>query len=218
MAASEPSAITAIEPQKKNPDRVSVFLDGEFAIGVHAEVLLAAGLYVGRRISVTELQELALKEETRRARESALTLLGVRARSRKELRVRLQQKGYDPSAVAGALDSLERSGFVDDAEFSQSWVRGRTGGRPMGPNRLAAELRQKGVERELIDEALQTIDPEMELELALTVGRQKVEQMRGDTPAEKQAARRKLTAMLQRRGFTWQTCSRALDILLQNDE
>lgn len=218
MSPSEPSSITSIEPQKKHLDRVSVFVDGEFVIGVHAEVIAAAGFWVGQPISVSELQALAAREEARKARESALTLLGVRARSRKELRDRLLQKGYAPEAADEALASLERGGFVNDAEFSEAWVRGRTGGRLMGPNRLSAELRQKGVDRELIDQALQTIDPEMELDLALTVGRQKVEQFRGETPQEQREGRRKLAALLQRRGFSWNTCTRVLDILLNDDE
>lgn len=218
MFHSEPSSITSIEPQKKYPDRVSVFVDGEFVIGVHIEVIAIAGLWVGQPISVPELQTLAAREEARKARESALNLLGVRARSRKELRDRLLQKGFAPEAADEALQGLERSGFVNDAEFSEAWVRGRTGGRPMGPNRLSAELRQKGVDRELIDQALQAIDPEMELDLALTVGRQKVEQFRGKTPQEQREGRRKLAALLQRRGFSWNTCTRVLDILLNDDE
>lgn len=211
MSGSETSAITAIEPQVKHPDRVSVFVDGEWAIGVHAEVAAAAGLRVGQQITVAALQELARSEELRRARESALHLLGYRARSRAELQRALLHKGYDPELVQEALEALGRSGLIDDAEFSRSWVRARTGSRPLGPNRIAAELRQKGVEREMIAEALEAVDPDRELDLALAVGRRKIEQLRGeDAPT----ARRKLASALMRRGFGWEVSARVLDIVL----
>lgn len=215
MADPERSSITAIEPQVKRPDRVSIFVDGEFALGTHLEVAAAAGLRVGQTVNVEQLQALARAEELRRVRDSALHFLGYRARSRLEIKRRLTQKGYDPELIDEALQALARSGLVDDAEFSRSWVRARTGSRPMGPTRIAAELRQKGVERELIEEALQPVDPETELGLALAVGRRKVERMRDE---DLRTARQKLGAALMRRGFSWEVCSKALDILLQPEE
>jgi regulatory protein len=215
MAESECSSITAIEPQVKRPERVSIFVDGEFALGTHAEVAVAAGLRVGQTVDVSQLQALARSEELRRARDSALHFLGYRARSRLEIRRKLVQKGYEPELVEETLQGLARSGLIDDAEFSRSWVRLRTAGRPMGPNRIAAELRQKGIERELIDEALEPVDPETELGLALAVGRRKVEQLRSE---DVRSARQKLGAALMRRGFSWDVCSKALDILLRAED
>jgi regulatory protein len=170
---------------------------------------------VGDCVSVPDLQALARKEELRRVRDSALLLLGYRARSRAELRRRLERKGYDPDLVEEALAALGRNGLVNDAEFSQSWVRARTGSRPMGRNRIAAELRQKGVERETIEQALEPLDPGVEADLALAVGRQKVEQLRGE---DLRTARRKLGAALMRRGFSWEIVAGVLDRLLRVDE
>lgn len=215
MAEPESSTITAIEPQAHHPGRVSLFVDGEFAMGIAAEVVLAAGLRVGQPVTAEQLQALARAEEVRRARESAFRLLAYRARSRAELEERLRRKGHPADVVEEVLDGLARSGFVDDAEFSQSWVRARTGSRPMGTRRIAAELRRKGVAREVIEEALAAVDPELELDLALAICRKKVDQMRGEDP---RALRRKVAAALQRRGFPWETCARVLDIVLGVDE
>jgi regulatory protein len=170
---------------------------------------------VGQAITVDELQSLVRAEELRHVRESALRLLGYRARSRVELRRRLLQKGYDPDLVEEAIAAMDRSGLINDAEFSQSWVRARTGSRPMGPGRIAAELRQKGIDREVIDEALQAVDSDAELALALTVGRRKIEQLRGEDP---RAARRKLGAALMRRGFSSEVCTKVIDLLQREDD
>lgn len=211
----ESSSITAIEPQVRYRDRFNIYVDGEWVAGVHAEVVAVAGLRVGQAVTVTELQELMRAEELRRVRDSALQFLGYRARSRVELRRRLQQKGYDAELIEETLAALDRNGLINDAEFSQSWVRARTGSKPMGPNRLAAELRQKGVDRELIDEALQVVDQDVEMDLALAVGRKKIEQLRDE---DLRTARRKLGAILMRRGFTSEVCVKVLDILLRSDE
>jgi regulatory protein len=215
MPPSESSTITAIEPQAKRPERVSIYIDGEFAMGMHAEVAAVAHLAVGQKASVSDLESLGRAEELRRVRESALKALGYRARSRAELQFRLSRKGYDAELIEEALQSLGRSGLVDDAEFSRSWVSARTGGKPMGPHRIAAELRQKGVARELIEQALEPVDPETELGLALEVGRRKVEPMRCEDP---RVARRKLGAALMRRGFSRGVCARVLDILLRDED
>lgn len=213
----ESSSITAIEPQVRYRDRFNIYVDGEWVAGVHAEVVAVAGLRVGQLVTVADLQALMRSEELRRVRDSALQFLGYRARSRVELRRRLQQKGYDAELIEETLAALDHSGLINDAEFSQSWVRARTGSisKPMGPNRLAAELRQKGVDREVIDEALLAVDQDKEMDLALAVGRQKIEQLRDE---DYRTARRKLGAILMRRGFTSEVCFKVLDILLRSDE
>jgi regulatory protein len=210
MTQPEEFIITAIEPQARRRDRVSIFVNGEFALGVHAEVAIGAGLSVGQTVDVPALRELAAGEELRRAREAALRLLGYRARSRAEIERALKRKGYEEPVIATVVANLGRSELIDDAEFSRSWVRARTS-RPMGSQRIAAELRQKGVEPEVVDEALEAISPEAELEGALSIGRAKTERLRGDDPV---TARRKLLGVLRRRGFSWDVCSRALNILL----
>lgn len=207
--------ITGIEPQLRHKDRVSVFVDGEFAVGIHAEVAAGAGLRVGDLVDSDALRDLARREETRRAREAALPFLGYRARSRKEVERKLASKGFEPEVVAETLATLARAGLLDDAEFSRSWVRARTGSRPLGPARIAGELRQKGVDRELIAEALATVDADGELAMAIEAGRAKAEQLRGEDP---RTARRKLGQTLARRGFSWEVCSRAVCVLLSVDD
>jgi len=215
MPQPECSTITAIEPQARNRDRFNVFVDGEWVTGVHAEVAAASGLRVGQVISGDQLQALSQAEETRKVRESALRLLGYRARSRAELRQRLLQKSYESGVVEEVLAALDRCGLINDTEFSEAWVRSRTGSRPQGRNRIAAELRQKGVARDVIDEALKSVDPDTEMDLALAVGRRKMEQLRDE---DLYAARRKLGSLLLRRGFGGEVCVKVLDILLRNED
>jgi len=73
--------VTGIERQKKQPGRYSIFVDGEFAVGVGSEVLLAAGLRKGDEITTGTLDRLRNDEELRAARRIAARYLGTRRRT-----------------------------------------------------------------------------------------------------------------------------------------
>jgi regulatory protein len=215
MGAGELSRITGIEPQRRHPERVSIFVDGAFAIGVDGGVAVALGLRVGQSVDTARLGEIARAEELRQAFDRALHFLGYRARSQAEVRRRLLQKGYEEEIVDQVIDRLREGGLIDDSQFTEAWVRARTTGRGMGPRRIAWELRQKGVDAETVRDAVGRIDEETELGLALNVGRQKAESVRGEPMP---VARRKVAAALQRRGFSWEVTSRVLDMLLAPGE
>ncbi len=208
--------MTAIEPQGRHPERRSIFLDGEFALGVHVEVVARSGLRVGQQLTLDELRDLARTEEKLEAHTAALDLLGYRDRSRKELERGLLRRGFDAEVVDEVLVCLTERGLVDDGRFSREWVAARTGGVPRGPARLAAELRQRGVGGEQIEVALEAIDPEREAQLALAAGRKKIGSLAAQ---ERPAARRKLAAALRRRGFSWDAIRSVCDHLLpEGDE
>jgi regulatory protein len=207
----ETRCITAIEPQLRHPERRSIFLDGEFALGVDGEVIARAALRVGQELSLAQLQEVARIEERRVARDAALAVLGHRDRSAREIERRLLRKGFEPEVVAEVMEQLERHELVDDRRFARAWVAGHTGSRPYGPDRLAAALRARGVDREAIDEAVGTIDPDTELDLALRAG-QKLIAGRPVAPD----TRRRLAAALRRRGYSWEIIRPVCDQLLSD--
>lgn len=194
------SRITAIEAQAKREGRVSVFVDGRFALGLFAEVAAALGLRVGQPISEERLAEIARAETLRRAKEDAYRLLSFRARSEKEIADRLRRKGYEEDVLAEVTASLRALGYLDDAAFAQSWVAAR--GRTRGRRALAHELRQKGVAAEITEETLGAAkDEEEERAAALAAAIKRVGQRPADASREAQA---RLAAFLQRRGFGWE--------------
>jgi regulatory protein len=107
------------------------------------------------------------RQDGEAAREAALRLLAVRARSRRELHDRLRRKSFDETTVASVLDALEAVGLVDDTAFARAWADERARLRPIGPARLRHELYQKGIERELVERTVaETYTGDRELELA----------------------------------------------------
>ena len=191
--------ITAIEKQEKNADRVSVFVDGRFALGLFADVAALTGLRVGQEMTAERLTEITRKETERKGVADALRLLGVRARSEKEISDRLKRKEYEDDIIVIVLERLRSYGYLDDADFAARWVASR--GKSRGRRALSHELRQKGVDAETAAATLsEARDAETETESAFVAARKKV----GDKPADiSREAQAKLSAYLQRRGFGW---------------
>jgi regulatory protein len=203
--------ITAIEPQEKNHERVSVFVEGKFALGLFADVAAFLGLRVGQEMTTERLTEVAQAETVRRAMESAGKLLGFRARSEREIRDRLTQKGYEPEVVEETITRLTRLGYLNDADFASRWVESR--GKTRGSRALSHELRQKGVAPDIAAETLaESRDSHTEYATARAAAVRKVGEQ---PPDQSREAQTRLAAFLQRRGFGWDAIRPVLRELYQ---
>jgi len=207
--------ITALEPQKRK-GRLNVFVDGHFVIGVGEAVAVQLGLRIGREIDQERLRDIVAAEEVNKAYESALRSLDIRARSEREITQKLARVGFAETTVAAVVDKLRNMKLLDDTAFAAQWVEGRTrveGSRPIGRRRLAQELFQKGVKKELAEEALANVSEDDEYILALAAAQKKVRKPPSD-PEALVDEQRKLIAFLQRRGFGWGTIKRVIaDVL-----
>ena len=132
------------------------------------------------------------------ARKILLDQLTGRARSRTELSQKLSRRHVPDDVAARVLDRFEEVGLVDDAGFAREWVQARHSGRGLARRALAAELRRKGVSPELVDEAVQAVDPASEQEAARSLVRRKLPSMRR---LDEATTARRLTAMLARKGY-----------------
>lgn len=133
------------------------------------------------------------------AKESALRLLAVRARSRAELAQRLSAKGYSLEVIEQVLDRLAEVGLIDDADFARQWVRQRHGFSGKGRRALQQELRRKGVSQEDSAAALEGVTADDEYERATELVRRKLRSLPAGLDREK--AIRRLVGMLARRGY-----------------
>jgi len=190
--------ITAIEPQQHDPDRVNIDLDGRFGLGVALMLVMARGLTVGRELTDADVENLRHDDSIEKAHAAALNFLSYRPRSRREVELRLARSGTEQSVVEAVVGRLERTGLLDDGAFARFWVDNRQSFRPRGKLALRAEMRQKGLANEVIDEALESVGDEAEA--AYEAGIAKVRSYRSLDDRE---FLRRMIAYLQRRGFTY---------------
>ena len=192
--------ITAIEPQQKNPQRVNVYLDGEFAFGLARVV--AAWLSVGQELSDEKAARLKADDERETAYQKALHFLSFRPRSSSEVRLNLTKRGIPESLVEETVARLQAAGLVNDQAFAQAWVENRGEFRPRSKSALRMELRRKGLDDELIQSVLEEkVDEEA---LAFQAARKYVRRLAG---LEWPVFRQKLGGFLARRGFSYTTLS-----------
>ncbi len=124
----------------------------------------------------------------------------------------LQGKGYQEDLIRSVLQRLEADRLLDDSEFASQWIDNRQCFRPRSQRLMKLELRQKGLNEQVIDAAFEKADLE-ELDLALSAGRKLVGRYQN---LEKQDFRRKLAGALQRRGgFSYDTVKECLSQLEQ---
>jgi len=145
------------------------------------------------------------------AREAALRLLERSRRTRADLSRRLREKGYAAAVVDEVLDRLAGVGLVDDAEYARAFLASRWGRRTAGWRRLEQELRRRGVAAEDIAAARQRLEEETGGADEVAAARRVLEQVgRRYDRLDPRIRRRRLYALLARRGFDGDTIEQAL--------
>jgi regulatory protein len=206
----QPGAVTRLVRQRKNPKRVSVFIDEAFAFGVHEDLVVEFGLRKGRALSVEEQERLVEADRARAARETALEYLGYRARTAQEVRQKLARSGFDEAVAEDAVARLGELGYLDDAAYARAYVQARFRNRSYGPGRLRADLRRRGVADGLIDAALGALVEEADmLEAARSHAEKRWPRLAAEADAFKR--RKKLSDYLLRRGFSYDTARRVVE-------
>jgi regulatory protein len=198
--------ITAIEIQKKNPNRVNIYLDDQFAFGLSR--LVAAWLSAGQTLSDEKIIALQAEDAREVAMQKALRFLGYRARSMQEVRANLEKHEIPDAVIDSTLKRLQENGLLNDQEFAQAWVENRNTFRPRSRRALSMELRRKGLDREIVQKVLD--ENVNEDALALEAARKYVRKVQG---LEWQDFRQKLGGFLGRRGFSYDVIGPVLRLI-----
>ncbi len=187
--------ITALEVQRKNPNRVNVHLDGEFAFGLAR--IVAAWLRVGQQISEEKIEQLIAEDARERAYQQSMLFLSYRARSESEIRRNLRKHEIPEEVIEHTIERLRQDGLANDDQFAQAWVENRATFRPRSRRMMAMELKQKGLADEAIQSAMQNVDDEAS---AYEVARKRATRHKG---LEWNDFRKKLSEFLARRGYSY---------------
>ena len=189
--------ITAISAQKNKPNRVNIYLDGEFAFGLAR--ITAAWLKTGDVLSEDRIAKLQADDTRERAYQQAMLYLSYRARSEKEIRQNLRNHEIPDAIIEETLERLKQARLADDNQFAQMWVENRNTFRPRSKRALEIELRQKGLTNEAIQASLSEVDEEA---LAYESASKRATRLKGQEWSE---FRKKLSKFLARRGFSYST-------------
>lgn len=140
--------ISKLEYQKNNPNRVNVYVDGKFAVGVSANDVLKLGLFKNQEITQDFLNKIIAQSNFGKGLNAAINFLSFRPRSEWEVRFFLKRK-KDPAGrrddVDNIINKLKEIDQINDEKFAAWWVEQRNTFRPKGQRAINAELARKGV-------------------------------------------------------------------------
>jgi regulatory protein len=191
------SKITGLIKSKGREKRINVFIDGKPALKLLAEVAFKEKLKVGQELNENHLETLAGLDRFQQCYNSAVRFLSYRPRSEAEIQQRLQRHGYDDACTNKVIVKLREQGLVDDTAFARFWIDNRGTFRPRSRRMTKLELRRKGLDMDVIEQAVNDIDDrESAYRAALNRTRQLL-------PSEYPVYRQRLGQYLGRRGFSY---------------
>ena len=180
-------------PHKKG--RVLVFLEDGACLKITEQELLDFGLRPGDDLDARRLDQLKEAAGVSNVKAAAADLIGKRAMSRHDLEQKLQEKGASQAEARYAAEWLEAIGALNDAEYAAIVAR-HYGQMGYGPRYVQEKLREKGVPRELWEDALEHLP-----EAAEQIDRFLSDKLRGQSPDPRE--KKRLTDALLRRGYGW---------------
>lgn len=189
--------LTAAEPRRKS--LVQLFIDGEPAVKIDAEIFLRSRLKPGDELSDEELHELIKASDARRAQEKALYLLEHRSHSKKELTEKIARTAASKEAAKAAADRMEELGLINDEAYARDYAQHLFVTKRYGAMRVRQELKLKGIDPLLIDELLEEFGGEDEaLENITALLDKKYYGWQSD-----EKIRRRAFAAMQRMGYSY---------------
>jgi regulatory protein len=192
--------ITALKVQKKNPNRINVYLDGAFAFGLSR--IVAAWLNIGQELSAEKIAELQDQDTYEVAYQKAVNFISYRSRTTQEVQRKLKDLEYSEAVIETTLERLKNNHFLGDGGYALRWVENRVDLKPRSHRLMAMELRQKGVGEEEIENALE--DAPQDEELAYEALKRRIHRY---ARMDFQTYQRKAGAYLGRKGFSYSVIS-----------
>lgn len=217
--------ITQVEPQKKNPHRFNIFLDGEFAFGADEDAVVSQRLIVGKEISSEELPKILFETEVGKLMERMYALFTRRQRSEKEVHDYLRnlsfkrkvkdQEEISELVIDEVVERLKQKGLINDSQFASEWIHARRSSKKKGKIALKMELIKKGIEKSVIDEMDESITTDDEVSVARQALEKKLKSWQNLPDVE---FKQKAIEFLMRRGFEYEVAKDVAKSLLDNED
>ncbi|MEJ8302607.1 regulatory protein RecX [Saccharibacillus sacchari] len=209
---NEAQEITLVELVRRPVNSYRIYWGPNYAT-VHESTMIRYGMTKGSFFNKHAVEEIVRDNERQVAYAQAINFLSFKARTSGEIEQKLLEKELDPEAVAETVKRLVEEKLIDDAFYAQEWTKQRIAGKKKGKVVVKQELRRKGVDPELIDEALESMGDEDELRSAEELAAKKWRTTKGESWERK----RKTAAFVMRRGFSSDIVRKALDNVLSRE-
>ena len=140
--------ITSIEVQKRNVNRVNVYVDEVFTFACDAELIYKQGIQKDSIIDVEAIKEIVKEDEFIKCKNSALRTVEKTYKTEKELRDKLAEKGFEEDTIKRAIEFLKEYNLLNDEKYAEMYIKDRL--RSQGRNKIKYALIRKGVSEDIL--------------------------------------------------------------------
>lgn len=197
--------VTAITRQKKDETKYNVFIDGAYVFALPMQDILYFKLKEGREVSEETVEYIRNSLIYIKAQDMALHYIGYKMRTVKEIRMKLEEKGFSEEVIEKVIAFLEKYGYADDREYCRKYIKEKLRAKPKSSLVLKIELKQRGISSRVIDEVL----AETELDEEGDAFRWLEKKSRGQWPPEDEKKKKQLYDFLLRKGYSYDTIREA---------
>ncbi|GAA0698183.1 recombination regulator RecX [Paraclostridium ghonii] len=208
------SIITKIEVQQKNEDRVNIYLNEQFFMGIYKELVFTLNLKKGMEIDEDILKGMLHDEMYIKAKNKALTILSKAPQSEKNI-IKKLSTDFDEDIIEEVLVFLRKYNFVNDEDLAQRITNTNLKVSKCGKNRIKQNLYNKGIDRNTIDSIVSDIDSDVEFENAMYLAKKRYERVKNE---DRNKIYQKISQHLAYKGFDYGVIKRVLNKLLNFDE
>ena len=206
--------ITDIEIKKNNLNIVKLYLNSKLFAEIDYSVIQELDLHIGKVVSEQVLKIIEYKSKLSSAKIEAIRFLSYRPRSEWEIEKKLYDKKYQSNIIKNTINWLKEERLIDDHDFAIQWIRYQIGKKPAGRIKLRNELYKKGIDRKIIDSAVDSFFEQDadELELASQLVRKKQLSLQSKNILLDPS---KITSLLHRQGFSSTVIQRICEDFLE---
>lgn len=190
--------ITKIEVQKRNKERVSIFIEGEYAFSCSAELVYTHGLKSNKAVNIEKLQEVVCEDNFLKCKNDALKTIERSYKSEKEILDKLFKKEYDEKTIVRTMQFLKSYNFLNDEQFAAMYIKDKI--KNQGKNKIKHSLLRKGIDEVMLEDKLREVDNSSQLKTALKLVEKKHKTL-SKTETDNRKIYSKLWEYLLRNGF-----------------
>ena len=206
--------ITSIEVQKRNVNRVNVYVDEAFNFACDAELIYKQGIQKDSIIDIEAIKEIVKEDEFIKCKNSAIRTVEKTYKTEKELRDKLTEKGFEEDTIKRAIEFLKEYNLLNDEKYAEMYIKDRL--RSQGRNKIKYALIRKGVSEDILLDKLSNIDTEDENDTAFKLAEKKYNILK-KKESDKYKLSQKLFRFLLSKGYDYDCCNSIVRRLTNNE-
>jgi regulatory protein len=199
--------ITAITPQKRNKNFYNIHIDHEYFCSLDDETIYYMKLKEDMEVDAELLMKASIESSYKKALNYALYVLAKSNKTKNEIVRKLKEKEYNEDTIKAVIEKLGDYGYLNDEQYVEVFIRSKQDtSQGLNKRTLFNKLMQKGVDKELIEQSLESSDID-EYQNALQAAQKKLRSVKGSR-SDKKA---KLYTFLLYKGFDYEICNKVIN-------